>query len=202
MAESCKNLANGIDPSCEALKKLGGVAKRVWVGQISQLDAYGVDSNTLDINSLTMALTGSIPNTLKKFIGKKLKNSATHDLEVGENRNIFNQAVNLVLFYKTSRELYNIEKLANAEDVFVILENNDGDLEVYGIDTNENESSNDPLGGLNASAGTGGTGILLNDTTAYTLTLSGQHRIMKRIFNRTTTSTLAQNIAYLDSISE
>lgn len=198
----CKNLANGIDPDCDALKKAGGLNKRVFIGQLSQLDAYGVDGNTLDINSLTMALTGSIPNTLKKFIGKKLKNNGQHDLEIGENINVFNQTINIVLYYKTSRDIYNIEQLANAEDLFAIVENNAGDIEVYGIDTLGSESSEDPIGGLNASAGTGGTGVLLNDTTAYTLTLSGQHRIMKRIFNRTTTATLAENLAYLDSISE
>lgn len=199
---ACTNLTRGLDPSCEALKKLGGVAKRVWVGQLSQLDSYEVEGSTLDIKSLTMALESPGDYTLKKFIGRKLKNSATSPIEVGENINVFNQTVNLVLYYKTSLELSAIEGLVNAEDLFVLLENMDGDIEVYGIDTEGTGSSDDPLGGLNASAGDGGTGTALNDSTAYTVTLSGQHRVIKRIFNISTSATLAQNIAYLDAISE
>lgn len=199
--QGCNNLTTGLDPSCEALKKIGGVAKRVWAGQLSQLDGYTVNADTLDIQTIEL-VSASPANTLKKFIGKKLKNSATAELVVGDNINVFNQSVILVLFYKTSLETAAIEALAIAEDVFIIIETMAGDIEVYGIDTNGLASSSDPLGGLNGSAGTGGTGVALNDSTAYTLTLSGQHRIIKRNFNISPTATLAQNIAYLDAISE
>lgn len=199
---ACNNLTKGLDPTCEALKKLGGLAKRVWIGQLSQLDGYTVNESTLDIAALDMALSGSVPYTLKKFIGKKLKNNANSELVVGENINVFNQSVILILYHKTSLETAAIEELAVAEDVFVIVETQAGDIEVYGIDTNGLASSDDPLGGLNGSAGTGGTGTALNDSTGYTLTLSGQHRIIKRNFNVSPTATLAQNIAYLDAISE
>lgn len=199
---ACSNLTLGLDPSCEALKKLGGVAKRVWISQLSQLDGYTVNATTLDIESLSLATSSPEGYKLKKFIGKKLKHSATSPVEVGENINVFNQTVNLVLYYKTSLELSAIEGLVNAEDVFVLIENMDGDIEVYGIDTAGTGNSSDPLGGLNCSAGDGGTGVALNDSTAYTVTLSGQHRTIKRLFNISTTATLAQNIAYLDAISE
>lgn len=191
----------GLDPSCDALKKLGGLAKRVWVGQLSQLDGYTVNESTLDIETLDMALESPGNYTLKKFVGKKLKHSATTPVEVGENINVFNQTINLVLFHYTSLEKAAIEELVNVEDAFVLVETLQGQIEVYGIDTN-GTSSDDPLGGLNCSAGDGGTGVALNDPTAFTVTLSGQHRIMSRIFNVSTSATLAQNIAYLDAISE
>lgn len=189
----------GLDPSCDALKKLGGLAKRVWIGQLSQLDGYTVNETTLDIETLDMV--SSPASTLKKFIGKKLKHSATTPVEVGENINVFNQTVNLVLFHFTSKEKAAIEELVNIEDAFVLVETFAGQIEVYGIDTEGSESSEDPIGGLNTSAGDGGTGVSLNDPTQFTLTLSGQHRIMSRIFNVSTSATLAQNIAYLDDIS-
>lgn len=199
---ACTNLTTGLDPSCDALKKLGGLTKRVWIGQLSQLDGYTVNDDTLDIESINMALNGSVDYTLKKFIGKKLKNNASSPLEVGDNINVFNQNVVLVLYHRTSLEKSAIEALANAEDIFIIVETFAGQLEVYGIDTTGTESSEDPIGGLNASAGEGGTGTALNDPTGYTLTLTGQHRIICRIFNISTSATLAQNIAYLDNLSE
>lgn len=198
---ACNNLTLGIDPSCLALKKLGGVAKRVWIGQLGWLDGYTVNENTLDIETLDMALNGSTNFKLKKFIGKKLKHSANSPVEVGENVNVFNQTVLLVLYHFTSLEKSAIEQLVNVEDAFVIIETFAGQIEVYGIDTQGTEDSEDPLGGLNTSAGEGGTGIALNDPTSYTVTLSGQHRIISRIFNISTSATLAQNIAYLDARS-
>lgn len=199
---SCVNLTESLDPACNALKKLGGLTKRVYVGQLSQLDSFTVDSSTLDITGITMADNVSIPYKLKKFVGRKLKHSATSEVEVGENVNVINQAVALVLYHYTSRQKSAIEGLINAEDLFVFVETNAGQIEVYGIDTTGSVSSDDPIGGLNCSAGTGGTGTLLNDSTAFTVTLSGQHRIICRIFNISTSATLAQNLAYLDNIAE
>lgn len=201
-SECTGNLTNGLDPSCFALKKLGGVAPTVYAGKLSQLDGYEVNEDTLDIKSLAMKANGSVDYKLKKFKGKKLKHSATSPLEVGENINVFNQNTLLRLYYSTSLEMAAIEDLANVDDLFLILQNMNGELEVYGIDTRGSQSSEDPLGGLSASAGEGGTGILLNDDTSYLLTLSGQHRVLKRLFSISTTATLAQNIAYLEAIAE
>ena len=198
---ACTNLVNGLDPACNALKKLGGLNKRVWVGQLSQLDSYTVNGSTLDIETLVMGSDASGVFTLKKFIGRKLKNSATTEVEVGENINVINQSVILQLYHFTSEEKKAIEDLINGEDLFAVVENNAGQVEVYGIDTQGSASSEDPIGGLNCSAGTGGTGALLNDTTAFTITLSGQHRVLCRIFNTSASATLADNITYLDGIS-
>lgn len=197
---SCQNLTSGIDPSCGALKKQGGLNKRIWLAQLSQLDGYTVNADTLDIESISLCSTSPI-TTLKKFIGRKLKNSKTHEVQVGENINTILQSLNLVLYHNTSLENKAIEDLINAEDVFAIVETNAGQIEVYGIDTQGSASSEDPIGGLNCSAGTGGTGILLNDSTATTITLSGEHRIIGRVFNISEGATLAQNIAYLDALS-
>lgn len=200
MAGNCKNLTKGLDPVCGAIQKFGGLNKRVWIGQLSQLDSYTVNTNTLDIQSFSMALNGSISYTLKKFIGKKFKNNKTEEVQVGENVNTILQSVNLVLYHLTSKDKQAIEELINAEDVFVFAQNNADQIEVYGIDT-ESTGSDDPIGGLNCSAGSGGTGTVLNDPTAFTITLSGEHRILSRIFNTQVGATLQQNINYLDARS-
>lgn len=202
MAESCNNLTRGLNPGCEALKKVGGVVKRIWAGQNSMLAGYTINETTLDFETISMALNGSVSYTLKKFIGRNYKHSGTYPLVVGENINVFNQSIILVLQHFSSLEKAAIEELANAEDVFIAIETFARQIEIYGIDVGENEDSEAPTGGLNGSAGDGGTGIALQDPTGYTLTLSGQHRNMPRIFNVSPTATLAQNIAYLDAISE
>ena len=189
-SEECVSLLDSLDPSCSALKKVGGVNRRVYIGQLSQLSSYGQDTTTKDITAITLGSCGSTSYKLKKFSGKKYKNNGTYELTVGENVNVVMQSAILVLYHFTSRDKEKIEQLFNAEDLFVIFENNAGQVEVWGIEF-----------GLNASAGSGGTGVLLNDPTAFTITLSGEQSTLSRIFNVGPTSTLAQNLAYLDAIA-
>jgi hypothetical protein len=183
---SCIEILQGIDPSCEALNKVGGINRRVWVGQLSYLSAYTVDVDGY-IDSIALSVVASIPQTLKKFIGKKFKHTATFEGEVGENTNVINQSLALSLYYSTPAERQAIEQLFNADDVFIFVEGNYGGIEVYGIDL-----------GLNGSALTGGLQTLLNDNTATIVTLSGQQLTLPKQFK---TGTLAQDIAYLDNIS-
>jgi hypothetical protein len=198
---NCNNLVRSLDPTCDALNKIAGVNKRIFIGQLSQLDSYSVDINTLDITAIAMNLNGSIAYTLQKFIGKKLKNSASSELEVGDNISVFNQKVTLVLYHFTSKDKQAIENLVASEDLFAFVETNANQIEVYGIDTVGSLSSSDPIGGLNASEGSGGTGTALNDDTAFTLTLSGQHRVISRIFQRPSGATHAANLAYLEALT-
>ena len=198
---NCTNLVRSLDPNCDALNKIGGVNKRIFIGQLSQLDSYSVDINTLDITAITMNLNGSIAYKLQKFIGKKLKNSADVELEVGENISVFNQKVNLVLYHSSSKDKQAIENLVASEDLFCFVETNAAQIEVYGIDTIGSLGSDDPIGGLNASEGAGSTGILLNDDTAMAISLSGQHRVISRIFQRPASATHAQNLAYLEALT-
>ena len=189
-SEECVTLLDSLDPTCSALKKLGGVNKRVYIGQLSQLSSYSQDPTTKDITTITMGACGSTAYMLKKFVGKKFKHNGTYEVVVGENVNTVNQSAILVLYHFTSRDKEKIEQLINAEDLFLIMENNAGQVEVWGIEL-----------GLNTSAGSGGTGALLNDPTAFTITLSGEQSTLSRIFNVGPTSTLAQNLAYLDAIT-
>lgn len=183
---NCVEILQGIDPNCDALNKRGGVNKRVWVGQISQLSGFTLNVDGF-VNAITMATIGGVPQTLKKFIGKKFKHTATFEGVVGENVNTINQSLALSLYYSTPAERKAIEALFNADDVFVFVEGNYGGIEVYGLEL-----------GLNASALTGGLQTLLNDNTAVIVTLSGEQESLPLQFK---TGTLQDDIVFLDGIS-
>lgn len=199
---SCVSLTVGLVPSCEALNKPGGLAPTVYVGQLSTLDSYTTNGTTLDVETLTMCMNGTVPYTLKKFKGQKLKHSKTEEVIPGENFNAINQILNLVLYHFSSLDKAAIESLLNVKDAFVIVQNNAQQMEIYGLDVTTELSSDNPLGGLKVTAGSGSTGVLLQDSTAFTITLSGEHRIISRIFRTGESSTLAQDLAYLDGISD
>jgi hypothetical protein len=186
---NCNDLLAGLDPACDALNKAGGVNKRVWVGSKENITAT-VD-NAGYVNSISMKNVGSIPSRLFRFFGKRDKNFATWALTAGENINTFNHTAVLELFYANPTQLLAIQSLVNADDVVVIMQGNDDKIIVLGLEN-----------GLNGSAGEGGTGTLLNDSTSYKVTLSGEQRIMPQYFSiNGTVATIAQNIAYLDAIS-
>jgi hypothetical protein len=185
---SCVDLIQGLNPSCEALNKAGGVNKRVWIGQLSQLTPATPYTDDVDgyITALSLITTSPVQK-LHKFIGKTYKNNGSYELQVGENVNTFNHSATLLLYHFTPEDRKAIEQLANADDLFVIFETEAGQVEVFGIEK-----------GLNASAGSGGTGTNLNDTTAYTITVSGQQLNMPKLMKVTD---LAGTITYLDGIS-
>lgn len=190
---NCSFLTLGLDPSCEALKKLGGLNKRVYVGQISDIDSvtFGVDG---EITGLTLLLGA----TLKKFIGKKEKHQGTYELTAGDTINLFNQAVILALYFEFDVERKAVNELVNVEDMFVLVETNAGHIEAYGI-ANSTSLGFDNFG-LKATAGTGnGTGVLINDDTVYRVTMSGNVPNLPMLYKPA--DTLANNIIGLDAVS-
>lgn len=185
---ACVDLVDGLEISCNAENKVGGINKRVYIGQLSQLDTVpfttDADGNIDEINFAT----ASPAYGLHKFTSRKDKQSGTYELAPGENINIYETAVNLELFHYTQEDKDVIMQLVNADDVFVVVQNNAGQMEVFGIEE-----------GLNASAGSGGTGVLLNDKTSFSLTLSGGQKKLPYVFLNG--GTLATSISYLDGIS-
>ena len=185
---NCNDLLAGINPGCDAVNKVGGLNKRVWIGKKDNI-TYSTD-NAGYVNSVTMATVSSLTSKLYKFIGKRDKNNASWPMTPGENINTFNHTVVLALFYSNPTELLALESLCNSDDLVVFIQGNDDRIVALGLEN-----------GLNASAGEGGTGTLLNDSTAYNVTLTGESRYMPKYFSiNGTTATIAANIAYLDSL--
>ena len=188
MATNCNDLISGINPACDALNKVGGVNKRVWIGLKGNI-TYTKDSNGY-VNTVSMATVGSLPSKLYTFTGKRDKNSFAFPLTAGENINTFNHQAMMALYYSNPSELESLNQLANADDVVVFMEGNDEKIYVLGLEK-----------GLNATAGEGGSGILLNDSTAYMITLSGEQTSAPNIFRVNAAASLATNQAYLDALT-
>lgn len=164
---NCNFLTRNLDPSCAALKGLGGVDKEIRIGQLDDIDTitFGADGQVL-------TLTLKVGKGVKGFIGKKEKHQGTYELTTGDTVNLFNQSVILALYFQNDAERAAINELVNVEDMFAFIQTNTGVIEVYGI---SNSAILDFRNfGLKCSAGAGnGTGVAINDDKVYRVTLSG-----------------------------
>jgi hypothetical protein len=187
----CVDLLDKLIPDCEALKAPGGVNLRVWITQLSQMDKaapFTLGTNN-DITGITMGVNGSANYLLKPFLSKIYSHLPTFDVEAGDSFNAFNQSIELGLFYSKQQDFNAIEQLVNAEDVVVFVQWNLGKIMCFGFDF-----------GLKCSAAAGGLGQNLQDTTQYRVTLSRPQKTLPKFCNFG--ATLADNIIYLDGLSE
>lgn len=184
------SLALGIQASCDAQKKPGGVDKRIWLGSLDDLTAI-----TFGAGNIITAFTFASTKGLVTYSGRREKNNAGSEIEVGENLTLRNQSVNLQVYWNTAEELATLDSLLDNEGLFAIIETNAGMLEVYGVNKGDNFNNF----GLKATANVGNTGTVLNDSTAFALTLSGPHTNLQLLYNPATA--LATNIAALDALT-
>lgn len=183
----CANDLINLDPTCNALKKKGGLKKKVWVVPHDEsIRTYTEDVDGY-VDSVTIATTSPVTK-INTFTGKKLKHHATITGEVGENANTIKQDLNLVLYFYSPEEREAIENLFRSEEVDVFVQTEGGQVELWGYDT-----------GLTASALTGGTGTALNDSTAVTITLSGSQDDLPKACKFG--STVADDVTYLDALT-
>lgn len=178
---SCNTLTRGINPTCEALKKPGGVNKRVWVGLLD--DLASVVFGAAGVNRV-ISFTFKSTKGFAQFIGKREKHNGTMAIEVSENRVLRNHSGNLVLYYNTGEELGSIEDLLDAEGVFIAFETKAGQIEIWGL----NKSDNFQDFGMKAASLEGGTGTVLTDNNNYVLGLSGLHENLELLFAGADTS--------------
>lgn len=190
---ACDDLTVSLTPSCEAERKAGGLDKRVWIGLVDDLSAV-----TFGTGNQIIALTFEATKGFITVTGKRYKNNAVMALNVGENKNLRTQSINLALYFNTPAELAAIETLIDVEGICVFVETNAGQIEAWGINIGTNYDNF----GLKASALEGGSGTELLDASNYTLTLSGDHENLQCIFNDTAAVTpgLEADIAYLDAL--
>lgn len=163
---SCAKLNSGLTITCAGLERVGGINGRVWLGNIADIASYTIASNA--ITGITLAMGAAI----YKIEGKKDKNSTSTELQVGESSNSFKQMLNLVLYSAASQLDVVIENILRAHDLFAIVEANDGQFEVWGLDVNSGSTSY-PVGGLNAESGVENSGVTIDERQHWTITLSG-----------------------------
>jgi len=191
---SCVTLAN-LDATCDAVKKVGGVNGRFWIGQKPDIASLTFGSNG-EITAMTLA-SGK---KLGKYEGIQYKNTASFEAVPNETRNTFNQNFTGILFYKTQAELEAIENLLVANRLFAIIETEAGQLKAYGIDKNPfNAADLGPNRGLNLSASSASEGTVLADTTGVTITLVGEMYNPTKLYKPATA--IATVIAELDALS-
>lgn len=196
---ACSELNQKIDPSCLARRKPGGLNKRMWHCQLSDVDSYVQDGTSKDISDITLKAT----KNLSKIIGRKAKHSGAYELQVGDNVNSVKQILNLVLYHETTLDREKIMNIANAEDQVFFVQNNAGQIEVFGLDY-QSGTADEPEGGLNAESGNGGTGTIVNDDTSFKLSLSGDHRNLPPLFlydDGIITPSLQESIDQLDVLA-
>lgn len=186
MAECDYSLLKGVQASCAATKKVGGLNKRIYMASVTDLSAVVFGT----YNSVT-SFTFKADKGFTKWTGRKEKNSAGSDVEVGENLTLRNQTVSFGLYYETDQDLDSIDKMLDAEQIFVVVETNPGTLEVFGINKVAFQNY-----GLRVTANPGNSGLLLNDSTAFTPALTGGFTNLQLIYNPA--GSLSANIAALD----
>lgn len=183
------SLLTGIQAGCNAIKKVGGLAKRIYLGTVDDLASV-----TFGTGNIVTAITFKADKGLVQFVGKVDKNSAGSDIEVGENVNTRNQTLSMSVYYETGLDLQSLDQLIDQEQVFAIVETRAGSLEVFGINI-----INFSAYGLKVTANPGSSGVLINDSTAFVPVLSGGFTNLQLIYNPS--GSLATNIAALDALS-
>jgi hypothetical protein len=192
---ACNELIRGINPNCEATRKPGGLNKRLYFGLLSDLTSVSFGTG-----NLVAGLTFAEDKGLVKVIGKREKHNSAMTLEVGDNFNLRNHAINAVIYYNTPDELEALDAIIDVEGAFIVAETNAGELEVWGM----NKGANFQNFGLKAATIEGGSGTAITDSNIYTLGLTGNHENLQLYFDSSTEmapATLAQNIAVLDALT-
>lgn len=173
-------ISSGIAVSCDDLRRVGGVAKRVWVGNLDDL-VNPFPTGSAYVTNLELTTYQS----LYAFESSKFSHEANYTVAKSDGGNIsFNQTVVLRLFNNAPTDDAVIEDLTTS-DVFVIVQTNNNEFFIYGAGS-----------GLGLTEGAGGTGRQLGDSTSTQLTLTGAEKELPKRFLRTDVQT---TLAYLEA---
>lgn len=189
MATCTTKISAGLDPSCEALDKIGGVNKTIYFGNLDEMTFTTNGAGYID----SIVMSTSPPGYLYKFVGKTKKNNSTFELQVGENTNTWKQAILAKLYFYFPDERAAIEALTSADDLVGIIQTESGLFEVYGWTK-----------GVRAEAATGANGVLIQDDTSVLVTISGEEIALPKVLQvgaalPNEAAYLTQQIDYLDA---
>jgi len=166
MAVCTTNITAGIDTSCEALDKIGGVDKTIYFGNLSEITTTENVGGYVD----SVSLTASPAAFLYKFLGKTKKHMVGNDLQVGANTNTWKQAVTAKLYYYFPSERLALEALCNADDLVAFVQLESGLFEVFGL-----------VKGIRAESAKDSSGALINDDTSMTIVISGEETSLPKV---------------------
>lgn len=166
----CLIPALGIDcPSCDDLKQIAGVDQSIYVGQISDLDVSNpftvdADGNITDLNFITY-------KGLREYCGgRRFANGTNQELQVGEtSASFFQHTVNFKLWSKNPEVKTVLNEVIHAEDIFIIVDNNNGTLEVFGLSSDPTDNNL----GLRINQLTKASGVAQADDNSYNVAFTG-----------------------------
>lgn len=173
-------ITSGISISCDDLRRVGGLAKAVWVGNLDDLTTP-IPTGSSYVTNLEL----STYQSLYKFESTKFSHEANFQATKSDGGNvIINQTVILRLFNNDPTDDGVIEDLLTS-DVFVVVLTNNSEFLIFGA-----------ANGMGLTDGTGGTGRQLGDSTVTQLTLTGAEKELPKRLLRTDYAT---TLAYLDA---
>jgi len=188
-ATDCIDTLRSIGATCASVNQVGGVNKRLWITQLGQIASYTYDADGY-VNTISMGTDNSSDSyKLITVTGKKFTHNGTLEGVVGNNVNLIKHNAIVKIYTDTPSQRDAVTALFKGQELVVFFENENGKIEIYGLDK-----------GLEASALAGGTGVALQDDNGITLTLSGEQTKLPEFF--LVGGSLATSVAYLDNISE
>lgn len=187
MAECDYNLIKGIQASCLAVKRVGGLDKRIYISTVSSLESV-----TFGVGNAITAFVFKAGRGFVKYIGKPDRNASSSDVEPGPNVNIRNHTLSPVVYYETAADLAALDALIDSEGIFAVVETRAGGLEVFGINKTSFASF-----GMKVTSNPQSSGVLINDDTAFLPVISGGHTNLQLLYNPSVA--LATNVAALDA---
>jgi len=116
----CIDILRSISATCASLNQIGGVDKRVWVTQLSQIGSYTFDSDGY-VNSLVTKENGTTNYgyELAQIIGKKNTHNGSYEGVVGENISLIKQNAVLKIYADTPSDRDKVIDLFDAQEVVV-----------------------------------------------------------------------------------
>lgn len=183
---SC-GIENGISITCDDLRRVGGVNKRVWIFNISDLQ----DTKYTEMSDYISAINFDTYKGLYAFTSKKKSNSGGYALQKQQpGGNVFFQHDVIVkLFPDSPSEDAVVENLSVGE-FGVIIETNNQEFILYGAEN-----------GMEGTEGTQNSGQENASDVALSLTFTGEEKkLPRRISVGGTGADYAATKAYLESL--
>lgn len=180
-----------ICPDCDDINQIAGVDKEIWVGQISKLDPAN-PFTVGDYGSHTAYSFATYGGLVKLCGGKKFSNGTTQEDALSETGpNVNTQSINFKVWTRRPEDKELLNEMRGADDLFVIVANNDSTLEVFGLTMNPTEYQI----GLRASVNKA-SGVAAGDDRSFIVTFTGPMPDLAPYFKDTT---FAADRAKLDS---
>ena len=181
---------SSILPDCAALTSVAGVRDYFYACRRADFSA----APTVSVGGVVTAVAITATK-LKKIQGRKFQNSGAYEMSknaTGKTR--FKHTVNARVYHRTQADRNTLQQFALVEDLVVFLPNNDGQVEIFGLNL-----------GLTPTSGKGGTGIKLDDDNTFLFAFEGEEPLLPALFNTvliptTEAADLITTLAVLDAM--